>query len=598
MSGFDPRFDFAGVSSIRDGIVPAPGNIDGPTNVLHADGTWGPWVEIPPGPPPPSPGPALNQWACNAAGFIVYDLCYKLVKSAVDSGFFERAIDAILAFSFDSLAEILIPLELVDSAFLTFLENWVATAITPFVATIGAHLLDQVLWSKFHCFLYNEIASAGLVSNSVLLAAGLALAASSISPSQVTNAVALILQQFGVMSIGPVPASAFVQDYDCSNCASMSTSTAPIPIQPAFDLVVTDGTTTASFIDKLQLNHSTVSQSEGTATLTPEVGVSLNGTSVGVEPNLDLVDSLGLTWTVTDDPGGQRVLISGTPTASGTVTNVTATSPLASSGGATPDISLTGIVDAAHGGLGIDTSAFVKGTILANTGSAWEGDAPASDGLVLTADSTQPAGVSWAVPGSVSAAGPWYTVIAPPALSHWTQVNPGSTSYADVVGGVAIDTVSEAQNMRMLMRSKSQPYDLLTGFVPFQLGGAGTPALGLVLRDSSTGHLKRFALYDNAGISNNTQVGTFSAPNAGVANQFLNTTITGATVYSWPPVWLRIHNDGTHRTYFFSRDGGRWVQLFQEAFNDYISEDQVGFFADSGGSGFPCGITLISWSGA
>ena len=40
----------------------------------------------------------------------------------------------------------------------------------------------------------------------------------------------------------------------------------------------------------------------------------------------------------------------------GTVTDVTATSPLASSGGTTPDISLSGIVGQAHGGTGADLS--------------------------------------------------------------------------------------------------------------------------------------------------------------------------------------------------------------------------------------------------
>jgi hypothetical protein len=312
MSGFDPRFDFAGVSSIRDGIVPAPGNIDGASNVLYANGTWGALRVVPPGPVPPPPGPALDQWACNAAGFLIYACCYKLVKSVVDSNFFTLATNAIIAFCFDSLAEILVPLEILDPAFLSWLESTLSPAILSNITTFEAHLLDQVLWSKFHCFLYDQIRTAGLVSNSVLLAAGVALAASGISPSQVTDGVALILQQFGIMSVGPVPLSAFVQNYDCSTCAGMGTSPAPIPIQPGFDLRVTDGTNTASFVDILQANHAVVGGSGNTATLTPEVGVAHNSSAVGVEPNLNLVDSLSVDWTVTDDPSGSQVLISGT----------------------------------------------------------------------------------------------------------------------------------------------------------------------------------------------------------------------------------------------------------------------------------------------
>jgi len=52
------------------------------------------------------------------------------------------------------------------------------------------------------------------------------------------------------------------------------------------------------------------------------------------------------------------------------VTSVTATSPLASSGGATPDISLTGVVAAANGGTGL-SSPGTSGYVLTSTGTAW-----------------------------------------------------------------------------------------------------------------------------------------------------------------------------------------------------------------------------------
>lgn len=50
-------------------------------------------------------------------------------------------------------------------------------------------------------------------------------------------------------------------------------------------------------------------------------------------------------------------------TSSGTVTNVTASSPLASSGGTTPNISLTGIVPVANGGTGTST-VFTSGSVI------------------------------------------------------------------------------------------------------------------------------------------------------------------------------------------------------------------------------------------
>jgi len=81
----------------------------------------------------------------------------------------------------------------------------------------------------------------------------------------------------------------------------------------------------------------------------------------------------------------------------GGVTDVTATSPLSSSGGATPDISLTGIVDLAHGGTQTDLSAasdgFVKksGAGMVTSGSIALADL-ASDAVLNTKYVVAPSG--------------------------------------------------------------------------------------------------------------------------------------------------------------------------------------------------------------
>lgn len=475
MAGFDPTFGASGASHVG-GSVPDPGSVAGTSRYLREDAIWAVPNAGPPGPPAPSPGPALDQWACNVAGFIIYELCYKLVKAVVDTNFFTLATNAIIAFVFDSLAEILIPLEIVDPAFITWLESTLSPAIIGSIATFEAHLLDQVLWSKFHCFLYNEIRTAGTLSNTVLLAAGIALAASGISPSQVTNGVALILQQFGIMTVGPVPASAFVQNYDCTTCAGTGTSSAPIPIQSTFDLTVTDGTNTATNVNVLQVNHGIVGGDGNTATLTPEVGVDHNGSSVGVEPALDFVDSGSVSWTLTDDPSGSKVLVSATG-ASGTVTGVTASSPLASSGGSAPDISLSGIVAANNGGLGIDTSAAAKGDILVNTGSAWARVGAGSDGQALIADSSLADGVKWAsVPGG---SGGGLTLLAVAEVTG----SPSSTIVVSVGSGfshlyfviLARSTQSGTDLDRMYCRlnnDSSASYNWETGWVSTTVSSA------------------------------------------------------------------------------------------------------------------------------
>jgi hypothetical protein len=68
--------------------------------------------------------------------------------------------------------------------------------------------------------------------------------------------------------------------------------------------------------------------------------------------------------------------------AGGTVTTVTASAPLASSGGATPDISLTGIVPVANGGTGLAAPGVV-GNVLTSTGAVWVSSPSAGGGTTL-----------------------------------------------------------------------------------------------------------------------------------------------------------------------------------------------------------------------
>jgi len=97
------------------------------------------------------------------------------------------------------------------------------------------------------------------------------------------------------------------------------------------------------------------------STLTPGPGVSISNTSGGIE-----ISATG---------------------SGGTVTDVTATSPLASSGGATPDISLNGVVGVANGGTGASTLT-AENVILGGGTNPVKFVAPGSSGNVLTSNGT------------------------------------------------------------------------------------------------------------------------------------------------------------------------------------------------------------------
>jgi hypothetical protein len=92
----------------------------------------------------------------------------------------------------------------------------------------------------------------------------------------------------------------------------------------------------------------------------------------------------GSNVTITNSAGG--ITIAST-NPSGTVTGVTATSPLASTGGTTPDISLSGTVGVANGGTGA-TTLTANNVLLGNGTSVVQFVAPGTSGNVLTSNGT------------------------------------------------------------------------------------------------------------------------------------------------------------------------------------------------------------------
>lgn len=112
----------------------------------------------------------------------------------------------------------------------------------------------------------------------------------------------------------------------------------------------------------------------------PANGELLIGDGAGL--NLSTL-SAGSGVSITNSAGGISISATGS---GGTVTSVTATSPLASSGGTTPDISL-GTVPVNNGGTGA-TSLTLNNVILGNGTSSVQFVAPGASGNVLTSNGT------------------------------------------------------------------------------------------------------------------------------------------------------------------------------------------------------------------
>lgn len=126
----------------------------------------------------------------------------------------------------------------------------------------------------------------------------------------------------------------------------------------------------------------------------------------------------------------------------GAVNSVTASAPIASSGGANPNISLTGIVAAANGGTGLAAAGAV-GNVLTSTGAGWASSAlPASVTSVSGAAPLASSGGTTptiSLTGIVAAANGGTGIAAPGVLGNvltsngagaWTSSAPASTSPA------------------------------------------------------------------------------------------------------------------------------------------------------------------------
>lgn len=120
----------------------------------------------------------------------------------------------------------------------------------------------------------------------------------------------------------------------------------------------------------------------------------------------------------------------------GTVTSVTASTPLASSGGTTPNISLTGVVPIANGGTN-GTAVPTAGAVAYGTGTAYAFTAAGTAGQFL--QSTGAGTPTWSTPSTGSFQPAYYATF----VSTANQLNGGSTT----ANPVSFDTVAIANGI-------------------------------------------------------------------------------------------------------------------------------------------------------
>jgi len=190
---------------------------------------------------------------------------------------------------------------------------------------------------------------------------------------------------------------------------------------------------------------------------------------------------------------------------------------------------------------------------------------------------------------------------------------PNSGSYAWVnQGGAAVATVGgmtkltapatgAANNMRIRKKAvPSTPYTVVGKFLIGQFLAQNYHQFGMLFRDSGSSKLVvNQVSNDSTGalaiVSNKmTNETTFSAAYSGSVANFKS---YGAIVTPGSILTLGLMDDGsTNRKVGYSFDCGlTWYAFDSETRTDFLTANEVGFWAQSGGAANDCVIYLLSW---
>ena len=197
--------------------------------------------------------------------------------------------------------------------------------------------------------------------------------------------------------------------------------------------------------------------------------------------------------------------------------------------------------------------------------------------------------------------GPLFPLTAPDnAAFSW--VNQGTATVSASTGSLILTAPGTGTGYNAVCRVKSAPSTpyTITAYMHATLVLKQWPGYGLLFRESSSGKLHTFGVgifTTGTGLAvrsvKATNATTFSAdytPDIGLDRPLLT-----------QPRWLRIADDGTNRILSLSDDGVNWLVVHSIGRTDFMTADQVGFFAITENAGTPnlgVQLTVMSWAQA
>ena len=197
---------------------------------------------------------------------------------------------------------------------------------------------------------------------------------------------------------------------------------------------------------------------------------------------------------------------------------------------------------------------------------------------------------------------PWGPLLpfTAPVDADFAWINQGGASVSTTNGGIFLNApVGAGNNQRIRKKAApATPYTVSIGFIPM-LYPASYSSVGLAWRQSSDGKLVTLRFYfdgtTNVGhiqiaLSKWTSASVFSA-------NYFDSNFFGSLV-GGPCLWARFADDGASRAVYISNDGINWMLLHAVARTDFLTADEVGFFAETNQTAGAAGINLLSWKEA
>jgi hypothetical protein len=176
-----------------------------------------------------------------------------------------------------------------------------------------------------------------------------------------------------------------------------------------------------------------------------------------------------------------------------------------------------------------------------------------------------------------------------PVAADFSWVNQGSSTLTEANNGLYL-TAAPGASPNLRVQVKPQPAKPYKIDARFSMGGrtAGAQVGGLCWRASGSGALITVGITNN----NTLVIGRYSSPTV-LSSNYLAIALSNFAVNG--DFFVRLEDDNTNRLVSLSLDGEHWLQAHSIGNTDFLTADQVGFFASPSSGALPTGLWLQHW---